>query len=73
MTMTPNIKDFYKLFFLCQQVDKSIVATPGMEVSAVQFFALDDLPPLSKGRVNLNDIETAFAASVGKLAKVLFD
>jgi ADP-ribose pyrophosphatase YjhB (NUDIX family) len=69
----PDIRDFYKLFFLREQVDKRIIATPGMEVSAAQFFALDDLSPLSTGRVNLDDIETAFAASVGKLAKVLFD
>ena len=69
----PDIRDFYKLFFLCGQVDKSIIATPGMEVSAAQFFALDALPPQSTGRVNLDDIETAFAARAGKLAKVLFD
>jgi len=44
-----------------------------MEVYDVDFFSFSQLPPLSTGRVNLNDIETAFAASAGKLAKVLFD
>jgi hypothetical protein len=44
-----------------------------MEGSDAQFFRLEDLPPLSTGRVNLNDIKTAFDFSAGKLAKVLFD
>ena len=69
----PDVREFYKLFFLCKQNDERVMATPGMEVSDVDFFSFSQLPPLSTGRVNLNDIETAFAASAGKLAKVLFD
>ena len=69
----PDVREFYKLFFLCKQYDERVMATPGMKVSDAVFFSLGHLPPLSTGRVNLNDIETAFAASAGKLAKVLFD
>ena len=68
-----DVRDFYKLFFFCEQIDKSIRVAPGMEGSDAQFFRLEDLPPLSTGRVNLNDIKTAFDFSAGKLAKVLFD
>ena len=69
----PDVREFYKLFFLCKQYDEEVMATPGMEVSDADFFSLAHLPPLSTGRVNQDDIETAFAASAGKLAKVLFD
>ena len=69
----PDVREFYKLFFLCKQNDERVMATPGMEVSDVDFFSFSQLPPLSTGRVNRDDIETAFAASAGKLAKVLFD
>ena len=69
----PDVREFYKLFFLCKQNDERVMATPGMEVSDVDFFSFGQLPPLSTGRVNRDDIETAFAASAGKLAKVLFD
>ena len=69
----PDVREFYKIFFLCKQNDEQLVPTPGMEVSDADFFSLSTLPPLSTGRVNLNDIENAFAASKGKLAKVIFD
>ena len=68
-----DIRDFYKLFFLCECIDENIEVQAGMEVSDAAFFAIDELPPLSTGRVNLHDIETAFAASAGQLTKVLFD
>ena len=69
----PDVREFYKLFFLCKLNDERVMAAPGMEVSDADFFSLGHLPPLSTGRVNRDDIETAFAASAGKLAKVLFD
>ena len=69
----PDVREFYKLFFLCKQYDERVMATPGMKVSDAVFFSLGHLPPLSTGRVNQDDIETAFAASAGKLANVLFD
>ena len=69
----PDVREFYKLFFLCEQTDERVTPTPGMEVSDANFFALSALPLLSTGRTNLDDIETAFAASANKLTKVLFD
>lgn len=45
-----DIRDFYKLYFVCEhRYDADPYA--GAEVSDVGFFALDELPPLSTGRV----------------------
>lgn len=43
-------QDFYKLFFLCRQID-SVEPSAGTETMDVGFFSLNDLPPLSTGRV----------------------
>jgi ADP-ribose pyrophosphatase YjhB (NUDIX family) len=63
----PDVRDFYKLFFLCDRLDDRAPAS-GAETSEVGFFRLDRLPPLSQGRVLEADIEAAFAhaANVGK-------
>ena len=45
----------YKVFFHCEA--ESAQPAPGLETAAVGFFALDDLPPLSTGRVNRAQIE----------------
>lgn len=45
-----DVRDFYKLFFLCRQTD-SAAPTPGMETLDAGYFSLDNLPPLSTGRV----------------------
>jgi len=45
----PDVRDFYKLYFLCERVDQ-LAPTAGFETTEVGFFALDDLPPLSRGR-----------------------
>lgn len=45
-----DIRDFYKFYFLCQQLDDAEPRS-GAETSEVGFFALNDLPPLSTGRV----------------------
>jgi len=55
----PDIRDFYKMFFLCQRVDAEPLK-PGSEVIDVAFFARDGLPQLSRGRVIEEDIEAAF-------------
>ena len=44
----------YKLFFVCELTGGE--ASPSMETSAVEFFALDQLPPLSLGRVTPEQI-----------------
>lgn len=45
-----DIRDFYKLYFICNQVDDA-EPQAGAEVSDAGFFPLDELPPLSTGRV----------------------
>lgn len=55
----PDIRDFYKFFFLCERVDDAPPA-PGPETSDVGFFRLDALPPLSRGKVIERDIQAAF-------------
>jgi ADP-ribose pyrophosphatase YjhB (NUDIX family) len=54
-----DARDFYKLFFICEQIDAGM-PVHGAETSAVDFFARDDLPPLSRGRTIESDIEAAF-------------
>jgi ADP-ribose pyrophosphatase YjhB (NUDIX family) len=56
----PDPRDFYKLFFLCERLD-DVAPVAGMEVMDVGFFALDELPPLSTGRVLVKDIHAAAA------------
>lgn len=68
----PDVRDFYKLFFLCERCDSS-PPRPGPETLAAEFFAPDDLPPLSTGRVLLKDILAAFEFRADPLKPVLFD
>lgn len=48
----------YKLFFLCDFVGGE--PTPNIEISQIDFFAPDQLPPLSQGRVLTQDIAMIF-------------
>ena len=45
----------YKLFFHCEA--EAGEPTPGLETAATGYFSLDDLPPLSTGRVTKTQIE----------------
>jgi ADP-ribose pyrophosphatase YjhB (NUDIX family) len=54
-----DVRDFYKLFFICVRSDDSAPVN-GAETSAVGFFARHELPPLSRGRTIEADIEAAF-------------
>jgi ADP-ribose pyrophosphatase YjhB (NUDIX family) len=58
----PDIRDFYKMFFLCRRVDTE-PPTPGTEIIEAAFFARNALPQLSRGRVIEGDIEAAFVFS----------
>jgi len=49
----------YKLFFLCELTGGE--PRPSLETSAVDFFTLEALPPLSSGRTNARQIERMFA------------
>jgi ADP-ribose pyrophosphatase YjhB (NUDIX family) len=48
----------YKLFFICELTGGE--ARPSIETSAVEFFARDELPPLSLGRTNPRQIERMY-------------
>jgi ADP-ribose pyrophosphatase YjhB (NUDIX family) len=68
----PDARDFYKLFFLCETIDESR-PQPGAETADVGFFGLDELPPLSTGRVLEKDIAAAFAFRRSPRRLALFD
>lgn len=55
-----DVRDFYKLFFVCRSDDQSEPAPSGSETIDVGFFSIDELPPLSTGRVLAKDIHDAF-------------
>ena len=68
----PDVRDFYKLFFYCEQTD-SATPTPGLETTGADFFTLDDLPPLSRSRVIEQDLAAAFAFRDNPERLALFD
>lgn len=55
----PHPHDCYKLFFLCEIIGGSPQSS--IETSAVDFFALDNLPELSLNRVTAAQLETMYA------------
>ena len=68
----PDARDFYKLFFLCERIEAGDPVA-GSETSEARFFALDELPPLSRGRVIETDIEAAFRFHRGEARVTAFD
>ncbi len=52
---TPHLFHIWKLFFLCEIIGGS--PRPSVETEAVEFFAVESLPPLSTGRVTARQIE----------------
>jgi ADP-ribose pyrophosphatase YjhB (NUDIX family) len=50
----------YKLFFLCRS-DGAVAPPAALETLEVGWFGLDELPPLSLGRVNQRQLERALA------------
>ncbi len=67
----PDIRDFYKLFFLCDRVDDA-APSPGPETLDARFFDPSDLPDLSLGRTLPNDIRAAVDAAANP-GKTVFD
>jgi ADP-ribose pyrophosphatase YjhB (NUDIX family) len=61
----------YKLFFICELLGGT--ARPSIETSAVDFFALDQLPPLSVGRTTAHQIERMFAHQRDRSLMAEFD
>jgi len=68
----PDVRDFYKLYFLCERTDQA-APTAVFETTDVGFFRLDELPPLSRGRTIESDLEAAFAFHRGEITQTLFD
>ena len=68
----PDLRDFYKLYFLCERTDTQAPA-PGMETAGAEFFSRHNLPPLSRGRVIEADIELAFEAAANPQMATVFD
>jgi len=67
-----DVRDFYKLYFLCEPLDPREPA-PGTETSAVGYFTPQELPPLSTGRVLRKDIDAAFAFRADPTMPAFFD
>ena len=68
----PDLRDFYKLFYLCERVDDQ-KPTAGLETSGADFYSLAQLPQLSSGRVIRADIELAFAMTADPSLPTVFD
>lgn len=68
----PDVRDFYKLYFLCSRTSDSN-PKPGPDVSETRFFSLDDLPELCTDRVVTEDIERAFSYLNSSVKEVWFD
>ena len=68
----PDVRDFYKLFFLCTSKPDSVLKS-GVETSDVDYFHLNNLPPLSKGRTVESDIYSAWQFHTNKNASIYCD
>ena len=68
----PDIRDFYKVFFLCQS-EYEVGPQPGIETTDAGFFGVDELPPLSTGRTIAKDIHAALEACQSQNFQVFFD
>ena len=55
-----DVRDFYKLFFVCRDDGETDPVPSGLETVEVGFFSPDELPTLSTGRVIAKDIHDAF-------------
>jgi len=67
----PSAYHIYKLFILCDITGGQ--AKEGIETSAVGFFGLDELPPLSEGRITTSQIEYLFDCLHNPQKPVYFD
>lgn len=67
-----DVRDFYKMFFLCGRTDDA-EARAGMETSEARYFAACDLPPLSRGRTIESDITAAFSFAADTNRAAFFD
>ena len=68
----PDIRDFYKMFFLCRPIDAE-PPRPGFDIMDAAYFARDRIPELSRGRVISGDIEAAFTFHDGPARAAVVD
>lgn len=68
----PDVRDFYKMFFLCSRLSGGNVQ-PKLETSEARFFLRGKLPPLSLGRTIENDVESSFAFALDAGRPAFFD
>ena len=54
-----DARDFYKLYFICDQIDNSDLH-PGSEILSAGYFSKKEIPPLSTGRVLEEDLDLAW-------------
>ena len=66
-----DVRDFYKFFFLCEEVGERIAPKVGPETSGAQFVRRGSWPPMSSGRTIEADLEDAFRFRDG--GSVVFD
>jgi ADP-ribose pyrophosphatase YjhB (NUDIX family) len=69
---TQDARDFYKFYFLCEELKKQEPA-PGVETSDAAFFLMKDLPPLSEGRSIKKHIALAFEYHSNDNLPTVFD
>jgi ADP-ribose pyrophosphatase YjhB (NUDIX family) len=69
---TPDVRDFYKMFFLCCRTDRT-EAKAGLETVEARFFGIHDLPPLSRGRTIESDVKAAFVYAADAARPAFFD
>lgn len=69
---SPDVRDFYKMFFLCGRSGNA-EARPGVETVEARFFPSNDLPPLSRGRTIERDIVAAFMFAADAERPAYFD
>jgi len=68
----PDVRDFYKLYFICEILNDQGLS-PGTETLDARFFSKSEIPPLSKGRVIVEDLNMAWDFSTKEYAPALFD
>ena len=67
-----DVRDFYKFFYLCRNLDGGSPA-PGYETNAAQYFPLNQLPPLSTARTIEADLQLADSHRRDPQLAVFFD
>ncbi len=62
----------YKLFFLCEPTGE-VAAPDELETLEIGWFGIDELPPLSAGRINRRELERVLAHAADRTLPTEFD